>query len=50
MQIELETGLITWTPTAQQSGSVEVEVLVSDTQRSTNRQTYTIEVGVVINM
>ncbi|MCT7981582.1 putative Ig domain-containing protein, partial [Laspinema olomoucense] len=45
MQIKPETGLITWTPTAQQSGSVKVEVLVSDTQESTNRQTYTIEVG-----
>ncbi|QIZ73029.1 putative Ig domain-containing protein [Oxynema aestuarii] len=45
MQIDPETGLITWTPTAQQSGSVEVEVLVIDGQNGVNRQTYTIEVG-----
>ena len=49
MEIDAETGLITWTPTEGQAGNVEVEVLVLDAQDGVNRQTFTIEVATAEN-
>jgi RHS repeat-associated protein len=43
MSIDAETGLISWMP--ETLGSFEVEVLVTDAQGATNRQSYTVEVG-----
>jgi len=43
MSIDAATGLISWMPEAV--GSFEVEVLVTDAQGATNRQSYSVEVG-----
>ena len=43
MRVDVETGAISWSPA--DIGSFEVEVLVTDAQGATNRQSYTVEVG-----
>jgi hypothetical protein len=44
MIIDSNTGVITWIPVKGQDGSNYVEVVVSDNNKGTNRQTFTIDV------
>jgi RHS repeat-associated protein len=45
LEIDAQTGLISWTPTADQVGEFEVTVEVNDAQGGTANQTYSIVVG-----
>ncbi|NER35197.1 MAG: DUF4114 domain-containing protein [Oscillatoria sp. SIO1A7] len=45
MAIDANSGLISWTPTAEQTGESVVEVLVYDSQGASNTQTYTVVVA-----
>ncbi|AFY50369.1 RHS repeat-associated core domain protein [Nostoc sp. PCC 7524] len=44
MAIDAKTGLIRWTPAANQIGLQQVEVFVRDTQGGMSQQTYSLEV------
>ncbi|WP_219892165.1 putative Ig domain-containing protein [Chamaesiphon polymorphus] len=45
MAVDPNTGLITWTPTATQTGTQIIDVLVTDTQGAVTTQTYNLVVG-----
>lgn len=50
MMIDTATGMITWTPSATQSGQRAVTIQVSDGRSGVNTQTFTITVAEAINV
>lgn len=50
MQIRVDTGVITWTPSATQAGSHAVTARVSDSRGGTNSQSFTLEITDSINV
>jgi large repetitive protein len=45
MNVDANTGLITWTPNSSQTGSQIIDVLVTDAQGAVTTQTYNLVVG-----
>jgi parallel beta-helix repeat protein len=50
MDVDPETGIISWTPTATQAGNHDVTIQVTDASGSSDTQTFTITVAEEANM